>query len=84
MHCFIPAVCLQVIVSYLQQFQNGLLKEGLNVTKMSVTGPEAMPNETPADQIAIQLGQPAFWIRYRSADALHPNSHFLCWCIPRM
>lgn len=56
----------QVIASYLPQIQGGLLKEGFNVTSLSAVGPLVLPNETPADQIAIQLSQAAWWIRYRS------------------
>ena len=57
--------CLQVVVSYSQQLQAGLIKEGLNVTRLTVSGPDAFPNETVADQILEQLGQPPIWSRFR-------------------
>lgn len=56
---------MQVVVSYKQQLQDGLIKEGLNVTRLSVSGPDLFPNETVADQILEQLGYPSIWIRYR-------------------
>ncbi|KAL3143486.1 hypothetical protein ABBQ38_002293 [Trebouxia sp. C0009 RCD-2024] len=55
-----------VVVSYSQQLQDGLIKEGLNVTRLRVIGPDTLPNETVADQILEQLGQLPFWVRYRS------------------
>lgn len=55
-----------VVVSYSQQLQDGLIKEGLNVTRLRVIGPDVLPNETVADQILEQLGQLPFWVRYRS------------------
>ncbi len=58
-------VCLQVVVSYSQQLQDGLIKEGLYVTRLTVSGPDPYPNETVADQIVQQLGEPSIWTRYR-------------------
>lgn len=55
-----------VVVSYSQQLQDGLIKEGLNVTRLTVSGPDPYPNETVADQIVQQLGEPSIWTRYRS------------------
>ncbi|DBA75882.1 TPA: Serine/threonine-protein kinase Nek3 [Trebouxia sp. C0004] len=55
-----------VVVSYSQQLQEGLIKEGLNVTRLTVSGPDPYPNETVADQIVEQLGEPSIWTRYRS------------------
>ncbi|DBA85466.1 TPA: hypothetical protein ACH3X2_000417 [Trebouxia sp. C0005] len=55
-----------VVASYSQQLQDGLIKEGLHVTRLTVTGPHPYPNETVADQIVEQLGQPSVWTRYRS------------------
>ncbi len=60
-------MCLQVVVSYSQQLQDGLIKEGLNVTRLTVSGPHPYPNETVADQIVQQLGEPSIWTRYRWA-----------------
>lgn len=54
-----------MVVSYSQQLQDGLIKEGLNVTRLRVIGPDTLPNETVADQILEQLGQLPFWVRYR-------------------
>ena len=56
-----------MIVSYPQQLQDALIREGLSVTRLVVTGPEPFPGETVADQILEQLGQMPFWVRYRSA-----------------
>ncbi len=58
---------LQVVVSYSQQLQDGLIKEGLNVTRLTVSGPDPYPIETVADQIVRQLGEPSIWTRYRWA-----------------
>ncbi|KAL0049131.1 hypothetical protein WJX82_007250 [Trebouxia sp. C0006] len=55
-----------VVVSYSQQLQDGLIKEGLYVTRLTVSGPDPYPNETVADQIVQQLGEPSIWTRYRS------------------
>ena len=68
--CNVPQLSttsLQVIVSYLQQLQDAIIKEGLQVTRLTVTGPHPFPNETVADQILEQLGQMPFWVRHRSA-----------------
>ena len=70
---------LQVVVSYSQQLQDGLIKEGLNVTRLTVSGPDPYPNETVADQIVQQLGEPSIWTRYRWAAYLsitftHPGT----------
>ncbi len=67
-------VGLQVVVSYSQQLQDGLIKEGLNVTRLTVSGPDPYPNETVADQIVQQLGEPSIWTRYRWAA--HPSFTF--------
>lgn len=58
---------MQVIVSYPQHLQDAIIKEGLNVTSLTVEGPNPLRNETVADQILEQVGQMPFWVRYRSA-----------------
>ena len=52
-------------MSYSQQLQAGLIKEGLNVTRLTVSGPDPFPNETVADQILEQLGRPSILSRLR-------------------
>ena len=58
---------LQVVVSYPQQLQDAIIKEGLKVTRLNVMGPDPLLNETVLDQIQQQLAQMPFWLRYRSA-----------------
>lgn len=56
---------LQVVKSYSRQFQDSLQGAGLNVTRLTITGPQPKRDETVADQIALQLGPPTPWERLR-------------------
>ncbi|KAL0038677.1 hypothetical protein WJX79_002702 [Trebouxia sp. C0005] len=54
-----------VIVSYSEHFTNSLQQAGLNVTRLTITGPLPCPNETVADQVVHQLGLPSMWQQLR-------------------
>jgi hypothetical protein len=61
----------QVIVSYSDQFTNSLRQAGLNVTRLTITGPLPCPNETVADQVLHQLGPPSTWQQLRQVTAAY-------------
>lgn len=58
---------MQLVVSFQKHIQDSFNKAGLLVSRLHITAPEPLGNETVPDQVVAMIGQAPTWQAYRYA-----------------